>query len=149
LFKLLLVITSGNETATADLHQEVMIKAARKMQLFDSEEKLWAWLSQIARNTWIDHLRRIKTQIARQDADEPSALTSPAAESSLLEYLELDLTRLSAEERLLVEVFYYQEESQKTIAERLGRTVKSIECELARVRQKLKKFIIQRLNEKR
>ncbi len=149
LFRLLLVITRGDEHLTTDLHQEVMIRAARKMKVFEDERKLWNWLCQVARNAWLDHLRRLKVRKPPEGSGSSPVALSGTIESELFEYLESDLARLPEEERALVEAFYYREESQKAIAEKSGRSVKAIESELARVRQKLKKFILRRLNEKR
>jgi RNA polymerase sigma-70 factor (ECF subfamily) len=149
LFRLLLVITRGDEHVTTDLHQEVMIRAARKMKVFEDEQKLWSWLCQVARNVWLDQLRRLKVRKPPEVLGNAHLLPSRTIENELFEYLELDLARLQDEEKALVEAFYYREESHKTIAEQSGRSVKAIECELARVRQKLKKIILRRLNEKR
>jgi RNA polymerase sigma factor (sigma-70 family) len=144
LFRLLLVITRGNEQLTTELHQEVMIRAARKMKVFEDEQKLWNWLCQVARNAWFDQLRRLKVRKPHEILSGDGFPSPGEVENELFEYLEADLARLSVEERSLVEAFYYRDESQKVIAER----AKAIECELARVRQKLKKFILRRLNEK-
>jgi RNA polymerase sigma-70 factor (ECF subfamily) len=149
LFRLLLVITRGDEQMTTDLHQEVMIRAARKMKVFESDYTLWRWLCQVARNAWFDQLRRLKVRKPLETLSGDDFEGSGAVENELCEYVEQDLARLPIEERTLVEAFYYRDQSQKAIAKETGRTVKAIECELARVRQKLKKFILRRLNEKR
>src|SRR5262245_60328481 len=57
-YRLLLVVTNGDEGLSRELHQCVMIKAAQKLKVFGSEQELWAWLSQVARNAWVDFLRR-------------------------------------------------------------------------------------------
>src|SRR5438132_7588450 len=62
LFRLLLVLTSGQEDLVRDLHQVVMVKVARKLRGFSTDEKLWAWLAQVARHAFIDYVRKQNRQ---------------------------------------------------------------------------------------
>jgi len=140
-FKLLLVITKGDEQTARELHQCVMIKAARKMRVLESEEQLWQWLAQVARNAWKDLVRKrvreanalgaLETTDANVD-DEPARLNELAAAFDLL----------SPAERRLIEIFYLEEMPQKQISTVTGRTVKAIQCELARIRKRLKDLLL-------
>src|SRR5437763_16571754 len=55
LYKYLLVLAKGDEAAAREVLQAVVLKLARKMQTFEDESRLWAWMTRIARNAFIDH----------------------------------------------------------------------------------------------
>src|SRR5580765_1925029 len=50
LYKYLLVLAKGNETEAREVLQTVVVKLARKMEVFDEEPRLWAWMCRLARN---------------------------------------------------------------------------------------------------
>lgn len=144
IFGLLLVLTSGREEVARDLQQVVMIKVARKFRVFGSEGELWAWLSQVTRNALRDYARaqgRLKTGVVYES--NAAAETCPQSEP-LFEWLDEALEELDADERLLIEAFYFQKQQQSQIAEANGQTLKAVESKLARVRAKLRAFIIRR-----
>lgn len=140
IFRLLLVIARGDEVAAEELHQRVMIKTAQKMPPLADEDQLWKWLSQVARNTWRDAVRK-KLREARALRDL-AQIPPPAAQTvDRAVALHQALESLSQTQRDLVTAFYLEDENQKTIAQRTGQTVKAIQCELARIRKKLRGLI--------
>ena len=56
LYKFLLVL-ARDENEAQEVLQTVLIKLARKVQVFDEERRLWAWLCVVAKNAFIDHRR--------------------------------------------------------------------------------------------
>jgi len=146
-YGLLLVLTSGREDVARELQQVVMIKVARKFRVFKNEAELWAWLSQVARNAFRDYLRaqkrRLKTIAPDIGAGAGAGMDIPGAEP-LLEWLDEALQKLDQDERLLIEAFYFQKQRQSEIAEANGQTLKAVESKLARVRGKLRAFILRR-----
>ena len=137
LYRLLIVVTGGDEVLSRELHQAVMIKAAQKLKVMETESQLWAWLAAVARNQWRDICRKrqrdlkVLTELAATDAARASQAT---------EHLERALAMLTDEERQLVENFYLDSVPQVELARRNGRTVKAVQCALARIRKKLKEF---------
>lgn len=144
-YGLLLVMTSGREEVSRDLQQVVMIKVARKFRVFQNEPELWAWLSQVVRNAFLDYARaqarRLKTPVAHES--DASAGTDTQS-GPLFEWLDEALQKLDVDERFLIEAFYFQNQRQSEIAQANGQTLKAVESKLARVRAKLRTFIIRR-----
>ena len=66
----------------------------------------------------------------------PKAENRAPRADELLEALEA----LEEPERRLVESFYFEDHSQLELARRSGRSVKAIQCALARARQRLRQF---------
>lgn len=144
-YGLLLVLTSGREEVARELHQQVMIKVARKFRAFDSEPQLWAWLSEVARNVFRDYLRsesrRLKRDLcANVGAEENLNQTA----EHLVEWLEEALKELDSEERLLIDAAYFENQPQAEIARANGQTVKAVESKLARTRAKIRAFIVRK-----
>jgi len=152
LYGLLLFLTSGREEVAREIIQITMIKAARKFRVFQREAALWAWLSQVARNSLVDYLReqsRLPNPVTI-DLLASSVAAAGGVEEELLEWLECGLDKLDEEERVLVESVYFQRRRQKDLADESGSTQKAIESKLARIRAKLRQFILQRIkNEQR
>src|SRR6266511_111865 len=147
LYGMLLFLTSGREEVAREILQVTIIKAARKVRVFDHEEALWAWLSQVARNALVDYVRELARRPNAVSIDVLTlALAEPsAAEEDLLEWLEHGLNELDEEERALVESVYFQFRRQQDLADESGSTRKAIESKLARIRAKLRHFILQRI----
>jgi RNA polymerase sigma-70 factor (ECF subfamily) len=151
LYGLLLFLTSGREEAAREVLQTTMIKAARKFRVFEQDAALWAWLSQVARNAWVDYIReqsRLSSSVS-MDLVTPSVTAPGAAEAELLEWLECGLNELNEEERTLVQSVYFQRRRQRDLADENGTTQKAIESKLARIRSKLRKFVLQRIQNER
>ena len=152
LYGLLLFLTSGREEISREILQITMIKAARKFRVFEQEAALWAWLSQIARNALVDYIRE-QSRLPKPVSIELFASSSAApeaAEEELLQWLECGLNELDEDERELVESIYFERRRQRVLADECGTTPKAIESKLARIRAKLRQFVLQRIkNEQR
>jgi RNA polymerase sigma factor (sigma-70 family) len=147
LFGLLLFLTSGREEIAREILQITMIKVARKFRVFDHEAALWAWLSQIARNALVDYIRE-QSRLPKPVSIElftSSGAAPEAAEEELLQWLECGLNELDEDERELVESIYFERRRQRNLADESGTTPKAIESKLARIRAKLRQFVLQRI----
>ena len=147
LYGFLLVLTSGQEDAARELHQIVMVKVARKFKVIATEDELWAWLAQVARNAFVDHVRKQgrRRECALDGARADGQESQPAAaEQDLIEQLEEGLQCLDAEERSLLEAVYFDKRAHKDVAIESGLTVKAIDSRLGRIRAKLRAFIMRR-----
>lgn len=147
LFGFLLVLTSGQEELARELHQIVMVKVARKFRVIASETELWAWVAQIARNAFVDHLRkqtrRHECALDKLNVDFEHT-REETTEQTLLERLEEGLHMLEPEERSLLEAVYFDKRPHKDVAAESGHTVKAIDSKLGRIRTKLRTFIMRR-----
>lgn len=142
IYRFLLAVTRGDEAVGRELHQAVMIKAARKLKVFESEAGLWAWLTTVGRNEWKDLCRKRAREAQRTGDNEIETPSRTAAtEEERCEELNEALLGLSEADRELVESFYLDEVSQAELAKRSGRTAKAVQCALARIRRRLKDVI--------
>ncbi len=146
LYRFLVVVTSGQEDLARELHQVVMIKVARKFRVFDSEESLWAWLTRVARNAFIDSLRKRNRSPEQQtETVEPRQFPEASDEKPLLEWLEQGMESLTDEDRALIDSVYFGKRSHNELAAERGQTPKAIESKLARIRTRLREFILTRI----
>ncbi len=62
----------GDQDEAFDLAQEIFVRIYQRLDTCEDPEKFMAWMTRIARNACIDHLRRLKARPPRQDipADE-------------------------------------------------------------------------------
>ncbi len=150
LFRYLLVLTRGNEDLARDLLQATMTKIVRSGREFRDDAHLWNWLAAVARNSFVDALRRTRRApqlVPLLPDDAPEMPMAPADESDapLLDALDRCLTELSNDERALIEAFYFKGGSHQSVAAQENTTPKAVEGKLARVRQKLRAAIFWQL----
>jgi RNA polymerase sigma-70 factor (ECF subfamily) len=145
LFRLVLLITRGDEHLAREIHQISMIKAARKFKAFDSEPELWSWLSRIARNAFVDHVRKenFVSRIRPESVGE-SGTIEPAGSTVILEWLDEAVSALRPEDRQLIESIYTLQKSQNEIAGQTGWSRKAVESRVSRIRQRLRKLLLRK-----
>jgi RNA polymerase sigma-70 factor (ECF subfamily) len=106
-----------------DCEQEVFARVWRKASLFDSGRgSAAAWLLTLARRTALNV--RAGRELAAPVAAEPEAVAEPQAVDGF--WLDAALARLSARERAVVELAYYEDLSESAIARRLRVPVGSV-----------------------
>ncbi len=76
-------------------------------------------------------------------------LADTAPEKDLLNWLEQGLVALDSEDRELLERVYFQGFPQKELEAANGKSLKSIESKLARIRERLRQFILRRIKKER
>src|SRR5258706_11132233 len=57
IYRFVLVLARGDENAAREVCQASFIKVAKRLEVFDNERALWAWLCTLARNAFIDYHR--------------------------------------------------------------------------------------------
>jgi len=150
LYRYLIVVCHGNEDLSRELLQTTMLKVARSMRRFATEAELWNWLAAIARNNFVDAMRRIQRSpqmlpLLPEESDVSCADNPAEADTHLLAALEETLAELSPDERTLIEASYFEGASHQSIADTNATTAKAVESKLARLRQKLRSTILKRL----
>jgi RNA polymerase sigma factor (sigma-70 family) len=149
LYRYLLVCSSGKEQEVQDALQETLIRTARRMKRFDHATDLWNWIRCIGRHALIDQMRQIKRRPRCLSlASETDLIQAPPEQdplSELTHHLDHCLHQLPHTERILIQGKYLEAKSHKTLAQEHGLTPKAVESRLARIRKKLKTFILKRL----
>jgi RNA polymerase sigma-70 factor (ECF subfamily) len=146
LFRFALMIGQGEQSLAHETVQSAFLTAARKLRRVESAAHLWNWLARVARQ----HLGKAWRQRRRDSAiagvaDLPECADADRSDSVLEEQLETALLAADAEDRQLIEWFYFDSLSHKQIAERLGATPKAVSSRLERARARLRSLLIKKL----
>jgi len=117
-----------NEAVAEDLVQETFLRVWNRVHAFDHEKgALGPWVLAVARNRAIDYLRSVEGRMA-QSAFDLEKLEQPALfvnmENTLLNMDRVRMLRgafqkLSANQRLVLELAYYEGLTQSEMADRL------------------------------
>ena len=124
-----------------DCYSEVSLALWQKLEAFDPEKgSLSAWLTAIARNTALNHLKaRIRRE--KHQSEEPAEVLTPEQEvlrKERAEQLRAAVTRLPEAERKLFYRRYYYLQPVSQIAAELGLSQRAVEGRLYRLRQRLR-----------
>jgi RNA polymerase sigma factor (sigma-70 family) len=148
LFRYLIVLCRGDEPLACDLLQITMLKVVRSIRQFSDEAAFWNWLAAIARNNFLDHVRKSRRRPQLEPILENSSATTNEGDTdkALATALEDALAQLPNEERLLIESFYFESGSYNSLATQRETSPKAIESRLGRIRQKLRHAILKYLH---
>ena len=127
-----------NRDDAEDLVQEVFLALLEYLfrAEFQSEEHMKAWLIRVAINK-SKNVIKLNARHRRTDMSEYMLST----EQPQFDDLEFVLDQLSAIDREVIYLHYYEGYSAKEIAEMIHKTEKSVFKRLSRSRTKLKKFL--------
>ena len=138
---------SGNREEAEDLSQEVFIRAFRQLGQFRGDAAFSSWLYRIAWNLSMDRLDKRKKE-AWIELDKltdthtlNTAISEPYQAMDMAERkrsLTLEIEKLDAPDRLLIELYYRDEKTVKEIAWILGIGESNVKIRLHRIRKKLK-----------
>lgn len=148
----LLVLCSGDEDAMRDTLQETLCRVTKHVRVFREEAIFWSWLTVLARSARCDQLRkrtRYFSFLRRFASHAEVALERDGgteAPALLAELLNRHLAAMETEDRLILELKYFERRSVREISERLENSEKAIESRLTRLRAKLKQAILEDLN---
>ncbi len=147
LYKFLLVLARGREHQAQEVCQVVWIKLARRFARFDTEAKLWAWLSVVARNAFRDHCRAEARRGRCLPLDDLASAPAhePQIAHRLANALRETLATLPPTDRELLQAAYVDERPLRVLADESGQTYKAIESRLARLRHKVKSHLLHHL----
>src|SRR6185436_6677249 len=151
ILRYLVVLAAGREDVAREVLQQALVRVARHVKAFDTEEKFWSWLTVVARTAFVDERRKQNRYLAfldrflqRQPWVAPTVDSDADLRLSLL--LEEEVERLPAEERSLIHRKYLAGASVQEIADETQLTPKAIEARLGRTRRKLKLAVLARLH---
>lgn len=134
-------------SASEELVQDVMATLWRKAHLFDrSKSSVPTWLFRIARNRWVDSLRR--DRMRRSGSEDALTVPDPgmAADDSMdlagrEERLRAALAALPAEQRELVRLSFFEGLPHTVIAERTGLPLGTVKSRIRLAFSRLRKLL--------
>ena len=130
-----------NADLASDILQDVFEKIHANLHRLRSESKLRSWLYQITRNTIIDHFRDLNFHSDKSLPDvaetEDDLNIYQAAESCLIKFL----NHIPDDQRDAIEKVYFQNISQKELAEELDISYSALKSRVQRGKQKLEELL--------
>lgn len=138
---------TGEAESAKDMAQEVFIKAYKSLPSFRGQSSFSTWLYKIAYRTCLDWKRANDREWKyRSNAEytENDWVTSKTPEQEALRKeasaeLDENLNSLAEPYRSVVQLYYFQRHSYQEIAQQKGVSVKTVESQLYRARQMMRK----------
>jgi RNA polymerase sigma-70 factor (ECF subfamily) len=129
--------------AAEDLTQQTFANALRALPRYEHREGAFpAWLTQIAQNAVIDHVRKNRKYALRPD---PTALTAaPGGRAEAADALREAFARLEPAQREVTVLRHVVGLAPHEIADRLGRSVPSVDALHHRGRRALQRELLER-----
>ncbi len=142
----------SNRADAEELAQNAFVKAFNRFETFEGRASFLTWISRIAYNESINHLRRRKlcwvniddAQIADSDIADDELSTGREERISLMENA---LDCLPPDERMLVQLYYYEDKPLQEIAFIMDAEANALAVRLHRIRKKLLMMIKHKENE--
>ena len=146
LYKYLLVLTKGDELEAREALQIVFVKLARKMEVFDEERRLWAWMCRLTRNVFLDRYRSRRRDARLVSLDQlPLESEARESETALSHSLKAALGLFAPEDAELLRAAYIDDRPLQELADEAGQSYKAMESRLGRLRRKLKEAVFENL----
>lgn len=144
LYSLIVQIVGCPEDAE-ELLQDVFLKAYRNLSGYKRESKLSTWLYRIAYNVAISATRKKKQEflyieestINNVPDEKAHEVIDLAADEEQINRLVSAIDHLSAEEKALITLFYYEDKSIEEISEVMKLSVSNVKVRLHRTRKKI------------
>lgn len=146
-------LAAGDAAFAAEIAQAAWLRIVRHIRVVGDEPALWNWIACAARHAAVD-LRRKGGRYLRALGRfsqwwSPASFSAPNdAADGLLTSLEDAMSRLTEEERALIEARYFAGDSLAAIGARHSLSERAVEGRLARVRQHLREGIARQLQSK-
>lgn len=132
---------TGNPAPAEDITQEVFLRLWLRAAEFDANKaRLTTWLHRMAHNLAIDHLRKVQRDTPWGDEeDRRAAPDSPEVQSG--KDVRDALLKLPERQRSALALTYYQDLSNREVAEIMGLGTRAVESLLVRARGALKQHL--------
>ena len=128
-----------DDTLAQDIAQDVMVVLWQRASDFNpNKARLTTWLHRIAHNRCIDTMRKRQREVSW----DPSESEHPLTESDTpreQQPIDVALMRLPESQRTALVLTYYQNLSNREVAEIMNSSVRAVESLLVRARGNLKK----------
>lgn len=141
-------LATGDETFAGEIAQATWLRLMRHIRVMNDESALWSWIARAARHAASDLRRkggRYLRALSRFAEWWQPAIADTEADNHLPAALESALSKLTLDERVLIEARYFASESLEGIASRHALTARAVEGRLARLRTRLRDLIAEEL----
>ena len=129
----------NDDTLAQDIAQDVMVVLWQRSSDFNpNKARLTTWLHRIAHNRCIDIMRKRQREVSWDPSESEHPLTeseTPRAQQPI----DVALMRLPESQRTALVLTYYQNLSNREVAEIMNSSVRAVESLLVRARGNLKK----------
>ena len=129
----------SDDTLAQDIAQDVMVVLWQRSSDFNpNKARLTTWLHRIAHNRCIDIMRKRQREVSWDPSESEHPLTesdTPRAQQPI----DVALMRLPESQRTALVLTYYQNLSNREVAEIMNSSVRAVESLLVRARGNLKK----------
>ena len=141
-FKYLFCLTHDKELSE-DLVQETFVRMIKNIDKFEGKSKLSSWLCEIAKNLWIDYIRKNKRKVELNENEELNIQSEQNIEN---EYIEREdenkvFEKIKALDEISQKIMYLRvkgEMSFKEIGDILGKSENWARVTFYRAKQKVK-----------
>lgn len=130
-----------DEGAADELTQETMLVLWRKADRFDpARASLWGWVYTVARNQWIDRLRRERhpDDLAHDAAAPPITPEQSYVATETETRLREAMGRLDSEQAEVVHLAFFEDRSHSEIAQRLKLPLGTVKSRIRRAALRLR-----------
>ena len=137
----------GAVTDADDLLQETFIKVFINLYRYSADYTFGQWVYTIARNTFIDFMRRRQDELPIDERFTSPASPTPTPEESVINQqrraqIEGYLDRLAPRYRRLIILRFFEEYSYEEIAEKLALPLGTVKTQIHRAREQMCNLII-------
>lgn len=147
-----ITILAGNEYDANDILQETYIKAYTKIALYQENTSFSAWLYTIARNIFIDNIRKNASNATIEISDiNQSEINHTDEEQWLIKEeditnLEYAITQLPKEYRDVLNMYFFLDMSYINISEKMNVPIGTIKTWIHRAKKELQETILNKRN---
>jgi RNA polymerase sigma-70 factor, ECF subfamily len=142
LFRYYLRMT-GNRAWSEDMVQEVFYRVLKSRETFWKDAPFATWLYRIARNLYLDQIKRRKREVALEDWDAPAREGASAERREEEALLRRALMELPPEKREVLVLSRYQEMKYDEIAELIGCEVATVKTRVHRALKSLRETYLE------
>ena len=153
IFQLYMQRTGGNREDADDLLQETFIKVFLNLHRYNDTYTFGQWFYTIARNTFVDYVRKRRENLSIDEMQSGRAPIAPASGSptpeenfiNIQQRAQLDhyLDRMTPRYRQLIELRFFLEFSYEEIAQKLNVPLGTVKTQIHRAREQLCRFIVE------
>lgn len=144
--------TGGNREDASDLVQETFVKVYVNLEKYDPKFTFGQWIYTIARNTFIDHVRRRREEMSIDCLGKGAPSVTPVFDEtpdqriiSEQHHVQLErcLDSLPEKYRQMVEMRFLRELSYEEIAHQLNIPIGTVKTQIHRARERLCRLILE------
>lgn len=133
---------AGSADDADDLLQETFVKVYLHLENYNSQYTFGQWVYTIARNTFIDYVRRRQEELPIDERFSAPASPTPTPEESVIrrqqrDQIESFLTALRPQYRRLIEMRFFEEYTYEEIAEKLQLPMGTVKTQIHRAREQM------------